>query len=140
MFFFVCKFFRFFDFFFINGWDSLIFKISRTLWMNLIQIQIYNLFSKLLTTNIYFLAKKIIFTIAQPRKLRNMLVQANSETKTILKSPKLIGLFLCNNCVYHKPGEIIPCSSFSFKLNNWKTIVLWTNKNDFSCDSKDALF
>ena len=74
--------------------------------------------------------KKILFTTRQPKKLRNLLVQAKFETKTIPKSPKLTGLFLCSNCVYHKVGYIIPCSSFSFKLTNGKTIT-WTYKNYF---------
>ena len=68
-----------------------------------------------------------------------MLVRAKFETKTIPKSPKLTGLFLCSNCVYHKAGYIIPCSSFSFKLTNGKTIT-WTYKNYFSCDSKDVIY
>ena len=68
-----------------------------------------------------------------------MLVGAKSETKTIPKSPKPTGLFLCSNCVYHKAGYIIPCSSFSFKLTNGKTITL-TYKNYFSCDSKDVIY
>ena len=83
--------------------------------------------------------KKILFTTRQPKKLRNLLVQAKFETKTIPKSPKLTGLFLCSNCVYHKAGYIIPCSSFSFKLTNGKTIT-WTYKNYFSCDSKDVIY
>ena len=65
-----------------------------------------------------------------------MLVRAKSETKTTLKSPKLTGLFLCSNCVYHKAGSI-PCSLFSFKLTNGETIT-WTYKNNFSCDSKNV--
>ena len=47
----------------------------------------------------------------------------NFETKIIPKSPKLTGLFLCSNCVYHKAAYIIPFSSFSFKLTNGKTIT-----------------
>ena len=57
-----------------------------------------------------------------------MLVRAKFETKTIPKSAKLTGLFLCSNCVYHKAGYIIPCSSFSFKLTDCKAIT-WTYKN-----------
>ena len=83
--------------------------------------------------------KKILLTTRQPKKLRNLLVRAKFETKTIPKSPKLTGLFLCSNCVYHKAGYIIPCSSFSFKLTNGKTIT-WTYKNYFSCDSKDVIY
>ena len=37
------------------------------------------------------------------------------------------------------PGYIIPCSSFSFKLTNGKTVT-WTYKNYFSCDSKDVIY
>ena len=48
-------------------------------------------------------------------------------------------MFLCSNCVYHKAGYIIPCSSFSFKLTNGKTIV-WTYENYFSCNSKDVIY
>ena len=51
----------------------------------------------------------------------------------------ILGLFLCSNCVYHKAGYIIPCSSFSFELINGKTITS-TYKIHFSCDSKDVLF
>ena len=69
--------------------------------------------------------KRILLTTRQPNKLRNLLVRAKFESKTIPKSPKLAGLFLCSNCVYHKAGYIIPCSSFSFKLRNGKTIT-WT--------------
>ena len=69
--------------------------------------------------------KKILLTTRQPKKLRNLLVRAKFETKTIPKSPKLTGLFLCSNCVYHKAGHIIPCLSFSSKLTNGKTIT-WT--------------
>ena len=83
--------------------------------------------------------KKILLTTRQPKKLRNLLLRAKFETKTILKSPKLTGLFLCSNCVYHKAGYIIPCSSFSFKLTNGKTIT-WTCQNYFSCDSKDIIY
>ena len=61
------------------------------------------------------------------------------EAKTIPKSPKLTGLFLCSNCVYHKAGYIIPCSSFSFKQTNGKTIT-WAYNNYFSCDSKDVIY
>ena len=52
---------------------------------------------------------------------------------------KTIRIFLCSNCVYHKAGYIIPCLSFSFKLNNGKTIT-WTYKNYFSCNSKDVIY
>ena len=69
--------------------------------------------------------KKILLTTRQPKKLRNLLLREKFEAKTIPKSPKLTGLFLCSNCVYHKAGYIIPCSSFSFKLTNGKTIT-WT--------------
>ena len=75
--------------------------------------------------------KKILLTKRQPKKLRNLLVRAKFETKKIPKSPKLTGLFLCSNCVYHKAVYIIPCSSFSIKLTNSKTIT-WTYKNYFS--------
>ena len=68
-----------------------------------------------------------------------MLVRAKFETKTIPKSAKLTGLFLCSNCVYHKAGYIYPCSSFSFKVTNGKTIT-WANKNYFSCGSKDVIY
>ena len=68
-----------------------------------------------------------------------MLERSKLETKTIPKSPKLTRLFLCNNCVYHKGKYIIPCSSFSFKLTNGKTIT-WTYKKIFSCDSKDVIY
>ena len=40
---------------------------------------------------------------------RNILAQAKFETKTILKSPKLTGLFSFNNYVYRKGGYIILC-------------------------------
>ena len=66
-------------------------------------------------------------------------MRAKFETKRIPKSPQLTGLFLCNHCVYHKAGYIIPYSSFSLKLTNGKTIT-WTYKNYFSCDSKDAIY
>ena len=88
---------------------------------------------------IAFNDKKILLTTRQPKKLRNMLVGAKFETKTIPKSPKLTGLFLCNNCVYHKAGCTISCSPFSFKLTNTKT-VSWTYKNYFSCDSKNVIY
>ena len=68
----------------------------------------------------------------------NMLVWATFKTYTITKSPKLTGVFLCNNCVYHKLGYIIPCSSFSLKLATGKT-VSWTYKL-FLCDSKDVIY
>ena len=42
---------------------------------------------------IAFNDKKILVTTRQPKKLRNMLVGAKFETKTIPKSPKLTGLF-----------------------------------------------
>ena len=74
----------------------------------------------------------MLLTTRQPKKLRNLLVRAKFETKTIPKSPKLTGLFLCSNCVYHKAGYIIPYSSFSFKLTNgtwaYKIIILVTLK------------
>ena len=68
-----------------------------------------------------------------------MLVKAKFEAKTIPKSPKLTGLFLCNSCDCHKAGYIIPCSSFLFKLTNDK-IITWTYKNFFSCDSKGVIY
>ena len=80
-----------------------------------------------------FIDKEILLTTRQPKKLRNVLVRTKFETKTIWKLPKLTGFFLCNNCVYHKAGYIIPCLSFSFKLTNSKT-VSWRYKNYFSCD------
>ena len=83
--------------------------------------------------------KTILVTTRQPKKLKNLLARAKFETKTIPKSTKLTGLFLCSNCVYHKAGYIIPCSSFSFKLTNDKTIT-WTYKSYFSCDSKDVIY
>ena len=46
--------------------------------------------------------KKILLPTRQSKKLRNLLVRAKFESKTILKSPKLTRLFLCSNCVYHK--------------------------------------
>ena len=69
----------------------------------------------------HLMIKKILLTTRHPKKLGNLLVRAKFETKTIPKSPKLTGLFLCSNCVCHKAGYIIPCSSFSFKLTNGKT-------------------
>ena len=83
--------------------------------------------------------KKLRFTTRQPKKLRNLLVQIKFETKTIPKSPKLTGLFLCSNCVYYKAGYIIPCLLRSFKLTNGKTIT-WTYKSYFSCDSKGVIY
>ena len=68
-----------------------------------------------------------------------MLEQAKFETKNVPKTSKLTGLSLHNNFVYHKAGYIIPCSSFSFKPTNGKTIT-WTYQNYFSCDSKDVLY
>ena len=53
--------------------------------------------------------KKILVTMRQPKKLRNLLVQAKFKTKAIPKSLKLRGLFLCGKCVYHKAGYMIPC-------------------------------
>ena len=83
--------------------------------------------------------KIILLSTRQPKKLRNMLVQAKFKTKTISKSPKPTRLFLCNNCVYPKAGYIIPSSSFLFKLTNRKT-TSWTYKNYFSCVSKDVIY
>ena len=83
-----------------------------------------------------FYDKEILLTAQQPKKLRNMLVGAIFETKTILKSPNLTRLFLCNNCVNLKAGCIISCSSFSFEINNGKTFS-WTCKNYFSCEDKN---
>ena len=78
----------------------------------------------------HLMTRKVTVTTRQPRKLRNMLVRAKFETKTIPKSPKLTGLFLCNNCVYDKAGYIISCSLFSFELINGKT-VSWAYRNYF---------
>ena len=44
----------------------------------------------------------------QPIKLRDMLTRVKFETKTIPKSPKLTGLILSNNYVYHKARYVIP--------------------------------
>ena len=46
--------------------------------------------------------KKMLLPTRQSKKLRNLLVRAKFESKTIPKSPKLTRLFLCSNCVYHK--------------------------------------
>ena len=70
---------------------------------------------------------KILLSTQQPKKLKNMLVRGRFETKIIPKAPKVTGSFLCNNCVYHKARYVIPCSSFSFKLTNGKT-VSWIYK------------
>ena len=78
--------------------------------------------------------KKILLTTRQPKKVRIMVVRAKFETNIIPKLQKLTGLFLFDNCVYHKAGYIIPCSSFSFKITNGKT-VSWTYKNHFFCCS-----
>ena len=48
------------------------------------------------------------FSTWQSKELQNMLERPKFETKTITKLPKLTGLFLCDNCVYHKTGYIIP--------------------------------
>ena len=93
-----------------------------------------------------FIDKKILLTTRQLKKLWNLLIRAKFETKTIskslnqqiTKSPKLTGLFLCSNCAYHNAGYIIPCSLFSFKLTNGKTVT-WRYKNYLSCDSKDVI-
>ena len=45
-----------------------------------------------------------------------MLEQAKFETKNVPKTPKLTGLSLHNNFVYHKAGYIIPCLLFPFHL------------------------
>ena len=76
--------------------------------------------------------KKILPTTRQPKKLRHMLVRAKFEIITITKVPKLTGLFLCNNGVYHKAGYIIPCLPFSFKLSKGKSVSR-TYKNNFPC-------
>ena len=44
----------------------------------------------------HLMIKKMLLTTRQPKKLRNLLVQAKFETKTIPKSPKLTRLFLCS--------------------------------------------
>ena len=106
--------------------------LSRNLKIALKTLQIEKFKKHLMIT-------KILLTTRKPTKLRNLLAGAKLETKTILKSPKLTVLFLCSNCVYHKAGYIIPCSSFSFKLTNGKTIT-WTYKNHFSCDTKDVIY
>ena len=82
--------------------------------------------------------EKILLTTRQPKKVKNFLVGAKCETKIISKLPKLTGLFLCSNCVYDKARYTIPCSSFSFKQTNVKTIT-WTYEKYFSCDSKDVI-
>ena len=79
----------------------------------------------------HLITKKIFLTTRQPKKLRNLLVRAKFETKTITKSlnqqitksPKLTGLFLFSSCIYYNAGYIIPCSLFSFKLTNGNTIT-----------------
>ena len=79
--------------------------LSTSLEISLKTLQIEN-FKK------HVMIKKILLTTRHPKKLRNLLVQAKFETKKIPKLPKLTGLFLCSNYVYHKTGCIIPCSSF----------------------------
>ena len=79
--------------------------LSTSLEISLKTLQIEN-FKK------HVMIKKILLTTRHPKKLRNLLVQAKFETKKIPKLPKLTGLFLCSNYVYHKTGYIIPCSSF----------------------------
>ena len=54
-----------------------------------------------------------------------MLVQPKFKTNKIAKLPKLIGLFLFNNCSYHQDKCTFPFPSFpfpSFKLTNKKTV------------------
>ena len=49
--------------------------------------------------------------------------------------------FLCNNYVYPNAGYIIPCSSFSLKVANGKTVswIKTVSYKKFSCDSKDVI-
>ena len=86
----------------------------------------------------HLMIKNILLTTRRSKKLRNLLVRAKFETKAIPKSPTN-GLFACSNCVYHKAGYIIPCSSILFKLTNGKAIT-WTYKNYFSCEYKDVIY
>ena len=64
--------------------------LSRSLKIALKTLQIENFKKHLMT-------KKTLITTRQPKKLRNLLVRAKFETKTIPKSPKLKGLFLCSD-------------------------------------------
>ena len=73
-----------------------------------------------------------------------MLVRTKYDILTILKSLKLTGWFLWNNCVYYKVGHIIYCLAFSVKLTNRKSSS-WAYKNykvsyKFSLESKDVIY
>ena len=76
----------------------------------------------------HLMIQKMLLATRQPKKLRNLLVRAKFETKTIPKEQKLVELFLCNNCVYHKAGYIIPCSSFSYNFYQWQNCYIDTHK------------
>ena len=91
--------------------------LSRSLRIALTTLQIES-FKK------HLMIKKIVITTRQPKKLGNLLVREKLETKAIPKPPKLTGLFICSNCVYHKAGYIIPCSS-EYKEYKEKRYILW---------------
>ena len=50
------------------------------------------------------------------------------------KLPKLFGLLLFNNCVYHEAGYIIACPSTNGRA------LSWTCRNYFSCDTKNLTY
>ena len=66
----------------------------------------------------------ILLSTWQWKKFRNILGQVKLENKTIPKPSKLKEWSLCNNCVCHLVGYIMPCLSLSFKLANEKNFLM----------------
>ena len=86
-----------------------------------------------------FKDKKVILTTRQSSNLKKLLVRAKFQMNVIPRTPQLIGLYPCSNCIYHKNGYINPCTSFKFKLTNGK-IITWNYTKYFTCDSKNVLY
>ena len=86
-----------------------------------------------------FKDKKVILTTRQSSNLKKLLVRAKFQMNVIPRTPQLIGLYPCSNCIYHKNGYINPCTSFKFKLTNGK-IITWNYTKYFTCDSRNVLY
>ena len=85
-----------------------------------------------------FKEKNILMTTRQPPNLRKKLVRAKFELNPTPKTPKIVGLFPCKGCKYHKNGYIKPCTQFKFW--NGKKEVYWKYRRYFTCDSKNIIY
>ena len=68
-----------------------------------------------------------------------MLTRAKFESNPIPKTPKLVGLYPCGNCVYCRDGYITHSTELVVEREGRRT-WRWTYTRFFSCDSVNVLY